>query len=114
MLYSTEQKVFIVEQYFATKNAWEVARLVSRHFNIPPPHHKTILSIVKKFYQTGSVQNLSKTRENNVLTENTTVRILEHFQKNPKTTRNSKFNLLFEIIRLILSFSQNILLTDIP
>jgi hypothetical protein len=61
--YSIDERVFMVENYFAFGSSLEVVKAWQDKFpNIKPPRSQTILDVVAKFRKTGSVEDLPPIR----------------------------------------------------
>jgi Helix-turn-helix domain (DUF4817) len=86
MPYSTQHRVWLVQEYHRTKNAHETSRNFKKHFNLPPPHHQTVLSIVEKFNESGSVADRDKNRDPTVLTPAKVEEVKTLFSENPTTS----------------------------
>jgi hypothetical protein len=86
MPYSQEQRVWMVQRFFETKNAAQVKRDWTQNFPPPPPAKNTVLRVVDKFQQSGSVQNLPKNRQPTALTTENTELIRDMFEENPHSS----------------------------
>jgi transposase len=86
MLYTIEHRVWLIKVYYKTENARKTAKLFKRHFKLPAPSHHTVLSLIQKFEETGSVANKLKIRDPSVLTPKKVDDIEAHFSKNPTTS----------------------------
>ena len=54
---SIEEKIQIVFLFAKFENFQEVRKQLKNHFTTPPPHETTILSLVDKFKEIGSVHD---------------------------------------------------------
>ena len=95
MVLTTEEKVFIVEQYFRSygvgrqnvPNLHHFREHYEKQFNKMAPSNKTILAIVEKFHHTGSVlcQRKGTTgRPRTVTTNENHERLLQQVLQSPK------------------------------
>ena len=57
---SSSERIDIVKWYAAYQNAAEVARQFQHHYGRAPPTRQNILDIARKFDETGSVQDASR------------------------------------------------------
>jgi transposase len=94
MPYFTEQRVWMVQEYHRTKNAHQTSRNFQKKFNIPAPSPHTILSLVKKFAETGNIANRGKKRRPTVLTSEKIEEIRNLFTQNPTISVRKGANVL--------------------
>jgi transposase len=67
---SSSERINIVKWYAAYQSAAEVARRFQHHYERAPPTRESILDITRKFDETGSVQDVSRSgRPRSVSTE---------------------------------------------
>lgn len=90
--YTTQQRIRIVEAYFATKSVVLTQRQYRRHFvRTKVPDRRTIIRLVAKFRETGSVANANKGhsgRPRSVKTPNNIQNLRDRLEKSPrKSTR---------------------------
>lgn len=84
---SLREKTEMVKWHAIYQNAAEVARQFHSYFNRTPPARKTILSLVKKFDETGSLEDKPRSgRLRSVSTDENKERVLETYEENPTTT----------------------------
>jgi transposase len=84
---SSSERIDIVKWYAVYQNAAEVARQFQHHYERAPPTRESILDITRKFDETGSVQDLSRSgRPRSVSTEENKQRVLAAFEENPGTS----------------------------
>ncbi len=57
---STEQRIWVIKQYYQLNFPVSVQRLWRKEFGSSPPSRPTINSIIQKFETTGSVLNLKQ------------------------------------------------------
>ena len=82
------EKTEIVKWYAIYQNAAEVARQFHSCFDRTPPATKTILNLVKKFDETGSLEDKPRSgRPRSISTDENKERVLEAFEENPTTTQ---------------------------
>ena len=71
-IFSTEQRVFIYDQYLLTQSASRAQRLLETRFpDIKFPSRSTVHNLYNKFQATGSVEPKKKHSPRSVLTEET-------------------------------------------
>lgn len=92
---STAERIQIVKWYAIHENASEVARQFQAHYDQNPPTRTNILNLVKKFDETGSVQDEPRSgRPRSVSTDENLERIRAAFQHSPETsTRRASLEL---------------------
>ena len=82
---STEQRKWILKQYWKIENAEWVRTAWVEAFNTPPPTRLTIYRIRDKFDATGSVANAPKSgRPRTSMTEENEMRVAMTFVNRPK------------------------------
>ena len=85
---SVREKTEIVKWYAIYQNAAEVARQFHQCFDRTPPTSKSILSLVKKFDETGSLEDKPRfARPRSISTDENNERFLEAYEENPRTTQ---------------------------
>jgi Helix-turn-helix domain (DUF4817) len=102
MPYSNQERTWIVEKYFETNNAHEVVRRWNTSFSSPAPTPKAVLSLVEKFKNTGSVQNIQRSRDSTVLTLENVNLVTNHVEENPHSSLRktaSLFGMSHESVR---------------
>ena len=57
---TTEQRVFVIEQYWKLGNASKVQDAWRQHYVEPPPHRDTVYKIRDRFHDTGKVSELPR------------------------------------------------------
>ena len=50
-----EERITAIQHYYKTRNATQTARLIANEFNRPIPRRQSIVELIKKFEDTGSV-----------------------------------------------------------
>src|SRR5437763_136730 len=84
MVLEQEQKIFLVETYLQCKSYNSTLREFEILFGRKNrPCRKTISNLVKKFQDTGSVQDLPRKRISTVLTETMRSKIMENVKNSP-------------------------------
>ena len=87
MVFSLEQRIFIVEFYFKTLSCNDVRNLFSNKYGtVNPPSNDTIWNVVRKFKETGSVKNREKNRTKSVLNEDCIQEIRDKIIDDPHTS----------------------------
>jgi hypothetical protein len=82
---NTEQRKWILKQYWKTENAQRVRTAWVKAFNTPPPTRATIYHIRDKFDATGSVANAPKPgRPRTSMTEDNEIRVAMALVNSPK------------------------------
>jgi len=97
MVYSDEEKIWVVKKFYEVQNCTEVQRQWRLQFANDPPSLLTIKTLVLKFEEHGKVQ--SKTRNAWVLTPQNINLIEERVRENPHlSTRqaSAELNLAIE------------------
>lgn len=85
MVFSQDERVFIVESYFSTQSLVAVQDLFRRKYrNKPAPNKTSVLRLVAKFRQTGSVNNKEHNRSVTVLNTETLAEIKHRLRSSPK------------------------------
>jgi hypothetical protein len=79
---SLREKIEIVKWYAIYKNAAEVARPFQNRFDRIPPTSKNILSLVRKFDETGSVED----KHRSVSTDENREHVRAAFEESPATS----------------------------
>lgn len=89
------ERIEIVKWYAVHQNAAEVARQFQDHYNRTPPARDSILDLVRKFDETGSVEDQSRSgRPRSVSTDENRERIRVAFEESPGTsTRRASLEL---------------------
>jgi len=92
---STAERIEIVKWYAIHQNAAEVARQFQNHYDRTPRARNNILSLVRKFDETGSVEDESRSgRPRSVSTDENRERIRDAFEESPETsTRRASLEL---------------------
>jgi transposase len=84
---SSSERIEVVKWYAIYQNAAEVARQFQHRFDRRPPTRKAILDLVRKFDETGSVQDAPRSgRPISVSTDDNRERVRAAFQENPETS----------------------------
>ncbi len=84
---SLHEKIEIVKWYAIHENAAEVARQFQNRFDRTPPTSKNILNLVRKFNETGSVEDKARSgRPRSVSTDENKERVRAAFEENPATS----------------------------
>ena len=87
---STEQRKWILKQYWKTENAERVSTAWVEAFNTPPPTCLAIYRIRDKFDATGSVANALKSGcPRTSVTEENEMRVAMTFVNSPKKSTKS-------------------------
>ncbi|PSN35877.1 hypothetical protein C0J52_14863 [Blattella germanica] len=85
--FSLEHRVFIFECYIKKKNCGAVRRRFARKFpDDPIPSKVTILNLVKKFRETGSLLNKCGKRDPSVLTKAKLYEIKDRLEHSPRNS----------------------------
>jgi hypothetical protein len=86
---SQQQRVFIVEHYWQTRNAARVIDAWRDEFADPPPHRETIYNIRDRFHQTGTVADMKRTgRPTSVNTDVNAALVATSLQQSPCKSAN--------------------------
>jgi transposase len=84
---SSSERIDIVKWYAVYQNAAEVARQFQHHYERAPTTRESILDIARKFDETGSIQDKSRSgRPRSVSTEENKERFLAVFEESPGTS----------------------------
>ncbi len=84
---SSSERIEIAKWYAIHQNAAEVTRQFQYRYDRTPPSRKHILNLVRKFDETGSVQDAIRSgRPRSVKTEENKERVRAAFQENPTTS----------------------------
>ena len=85
---SVREKTEIVKWYAIYQNAPEVARQFHQCFGRTPPTSKNIWSLVKKFDETGSLEDQPRSgRPRSISTDENKERVLKAYEENPTTSQ---------------------------
>ncbi|CAF4146178.1 unnamed protein product [Rotaria sp. Silwood2] len=84
---SLREKTEIVKWYAVYQNATEVGRQFQNRFDRTPPTSKNILSLVRKFDETGSLEDRPRSgRPRSISTDENKERVRSTFEENPATS----------------------------
>ena len=86
---SQQQRVFVLEHYWQTRNAARVIEAWRAEFDEPPPHRETIYNIRDRFHQTGSVADLKRSgRPTSINTLANATLVATSLQQSPNKSAN--------------------------
>ncbi|CAF0945368.1 unnamed protein product [Rotaria sordida] len=84
---STSERIEIVKWYAMYQNAGEIARQFQQCYDRTPPTRKNILNLVRKFDETGSVEDESRSGSpRSVSTDENKERVRAAFEESPGTS----------------------------
>ena len=85
MVFSKDERVFIIESYFAYKSYKRVKDKFRLKFpNSAVPNNTTITRLINKFRETGSVQDRKSTGRPSVLTEQVLDNVKQRLTASPR------------------------------
>lgn len=85
MSFTIEQRIFILEQYFATKSYVSVKEAFQIKFvGVPPPEKKSISRLTNRFRETGSVCDRKRSGRPTVLTDDVLENVKTRLLNSPR------------------------------